>query len=98
MWFVYILFCDQKMFYVGISQNVQQRLLQHKTGKSQFTKQFSDLKLVYVEKGFNKKSAEIREKQLKGWSRAKKKALINGDKEMLISLSKSTELVEVRVG
>ena len=96
MWILYILFCDQKTFYVGITDNLQRRLTQHKNKESFYTKKFSDLVLVYSEK-FNKRSgAEKREKQLKGWTVAKKKALIDGNKELLIKLSKSTGIGEAR--
>lgn len=50
----------------------------HKNKESFFTKKFSDLKLVYCEKYNNKSDASKREKQLKGWSRAKKQMLIDG--------------------
>lgn len=43
----------------------------------------------------DKREAEKRELQIKGWSAAKKKALIDGNKELLKKLSKGTEPVEV---
>jgi putative endonuclease len=76
MWFVYLLFCDQKTFYVGITNDLRNRLLQHKNKQSFFTKKFSDLKLVYYEKYTAKYEAAKREKQIKGWSHAKKQLLI----------------------
>jgi len=94
-WLVYILFCDQKTFYVGVTCNIQKRLKDHQKGYSLFTKKFSDIKLVYLEKYSNSKNAKKRERQLKGWSLAKKKALIAGDKKLLVKLSKSTGLGEV---
>lgn len=78
MWYVYILFCDQKTFYVGITSNLQNRLAEHKSKKSFFTKKFSDMKLVYYEKYRNRFEAAKREKQLKGWSRVKKQMLVDG--------------------
>ena len=65
MWFVYLLLCDQKTFYVGITPDL-------------FTKKFSEIELVYCEKYDDKYQAAKREKQLKGWSVAKKKMLIEG--------------------
>jgi putative endonuclease len=88
-WFVYILFCDQKTFYVGITDNLKRRILEHKEGYSSYTKKFSDIRLVYLENYNIKKKAENREKQLKGWTTAKKKALIKRNKTLLIKLSKS---------
>lgn len=49
-WFVYMLLCDKKTFYIGITNNLKNRINQHKNKLSFFTKKFSDLKLVYCEK------------------------------------------------
>ncbi|MBI2591159.1 MAG: GIY-YIG nuclease family protein [Candidatus Brennerbacteria bacterium] len=95
-WVVYILFCDQKTFYIGITSNLNKRLKEHKSGYSSYTKKFSEIKLVYQEKYPKKSIAEKRENQLKGWSIAKKKALIAGNKDLLIKLSKSFESGEDR--
>jgi predicted GIY-YIG superfamily endonuclease len=92
MWTLYILFCDKKTFYIGITDNLETRLKQHKLKQSFYTKKFSDIECVYTEE-FNKRTeVEKREKQIKGWSIAKKKALISGDKESLIMLSKCSEI------
>jgi putative endonuclease len=91
--FVYILLCDQKTFYVGITGNIDKRLLEHKSKTSFFTKKFSDIELVFQEEHLDKKSAERREKQLKGWSNAKKKALISGNIDKLVQLSKAVSLL-----
>lgn len=92
--FVYILLCDNRKFYIGITDNLERRIEQHHKKQSSYTKQFSIIKLVYSEKFATRLKAEIREKQLKGWSIAKKKALISGNKKLLINLSKSTGLNE----
>ena len=78
MWYVYMLLCDKKTFYVGISDNPTKRFLEHKAGKSFFTKRFSEFHFVYCEKYLNKHEAAARERQLKGWSKAKKQMLIDG--------------------
>jgi len=94
MWILYILFCDHKTFYVGITDNLERRLRQHRNKESFFTKKFYELELVYTEK-FNKRvEAERREKQIKGWSVAKKKALIDNKRDELIKLSKCREIVD----
>ncbi len=93
-WFVYILFCDQKTYYVGITQNIQQRMYSHKAKRNIATKEFSDIKLVYTENYQTRLFAEKREKQLKKWTAAKKKALIQGNKRLLIQLSKTRSLVD----
>ncbi|MFC1790296.1 GIY-YIG nuclease family protein [Patescibacteria group bacterium] len=90
----YILLCDQKTYYVGITSNLEQRLKSHNSGYNLATKRFSEIKLVYKEFYNNRKRAEKREAQVKRWSRAKKKALIDGNKNLLILLSKSRSSAE----
>lgn len=77
MWYTYILLCDKKTFYVGMTNNLESRLMQHKNKESFFTKKFSDIELVYSEQYNTKSEAAAREKQLKGWSHVKKEKLIN---------------------
>ena len=97
-WFVYILFCDQKSYYIGLTSNLEKRITSHKNKENIATKEFSDLQLVYHEKFPIRRKAEKRERQLKGWSFAKKKALIDGNIELLRQLSKSTGIVDVSTG
>lgn len=70
MWHVYLLLCDQKIFYVGMTNDPKARLAEHRAEKSLFTKKFSDIKFVYCENYPDKYKAALREKQIKGWSRA----------------------------
>jgi len=74
-----MLLCDQKTFYIGMTSDIEKRLNEHKNKESFFTKKFSDITLVYCEKYNSEKEAVKREKQLKGWSRAKKQLLLSGD-------------------
>ena len=76
-WFTYILLCDQKTFYVGITTDLKSRIGEHKNKESFFTKKFSNIELVYSEEHDNKFKAATREKQLKGWGHNKKQLLIN---------------------
>ena len=77
MWYVYILNCDKKTFYVGMTNDLESRLTEHRSKQSFFTKKFSDINIVYSEQFNSKTEAAKREQQLKGWSRAKKVALMN---------------------
>ncbi len=79
---------------MGITRDLDKRVEEHKSKQSFFTKKFSDIRLVYQEKYSDKKSAEQREKQLKGWSSAKKQALIEGNIDKLKQLSKAVSLVK----
>lgn len=65
---------------------------EHISGYSPFTHEFSDFELVHQEEYPTRLFAEKREAQLKGWSVAKKKALIAGDLEKLKKLSKGSML------
>jgi putative endonuclease len=94
MWLVYMLLCDQKTFYIGITNDLQNRFIQHKTKQTFSTKEFSDFKLIYCEKYFTKHQAAIREKQLKGWSHAKKQMLIDGKLGINTCNEFAEELVE----
>src|SRR3989344_5703702 len=91
VWYVYMLLCDQKTFYVGITDNLAGRLHEHRNGKSFFTKKFSRIEIVYCEKYSTKHQAALRERQIKGWSHAKKQMLVDGK----LGYNACTELVEV---
>ncbi|MBT3817333.1 MAG: GIY-YIG nuclease family protein [Candidatus Magasanikbacteria bacterium] len=79
LYYTYILTNTKKtVLYVGVTQNIQKRMIEHKQGKgSHFTKKYNVHVLVYVERYYSIKDAISREKQLKSGSRAKKEFLIN---------------------
>jgi len=89
-WYVYMLLCDEKTFYVGITPDISSRLIQHKRKQSFFTKKFSHIKIVYCEKYQNELEATTRERQLKGWTHTKKQMLIDGK----LGINRCTEIVE----
>jgi putative endonuclease len=63
--------------YVGITNCLARRIEEHKRGKgSEFTRRYNLHKLIYFEAAGSPESAIEREKQIKGWSRARKVALI----------------------
>ena len=65
------------VMYVGVTNNLQRRVLEHKSGEIDgFTKKYRVHKLVYYEYFDDVRAAIAREKQIKGWSRAKKNALV----------------------
>lgn len=66
-----------KVLYTGITNNLERRLFEHRSGTIPgFTKKYNLTKLVYYESSSDVKAAIAREKQIKGWLREKKKALI----------------------
>ena len=77
-YYVYILTNNRgNVMYVGVTNNLTRRLYEHKNGLIDgFTKRYNVHKLVYFEQTCDINEAIAREKQLKGWSRAKKNALI----------------------
>ena len=87
-WKMYILLCNQKTFYTGITDNINRRIEEHKKGYSLYTKQFSDIQLVHQEEFDKRFQAEYIEQQVKRWTFAKKKALIEGNINLLQKLSK----------
>lgn len=87
--YTYILEVSNGQYYVGSTDNLELRLTQHQNGEgAMFTKAHLPVKLIYYEEFERIDDAFRREKQIQGWSRAKKEALIRGDIETLKSLSK----------
>jgi len=76
-YFVYIMSSQRRVLYVGISSNLPRRVWQHKTGALEgFTWKYKVSQLVYYECFRNVRDAIHREKEIKGWMRQKKIALI----------------------
>ena len=77
-YFVYILTnWNNKVMYIGVTNDLKQRLNEHKHQLVDgFTKRYNVHKLVYYEHTTDMRAAIAREKQLKGWLRAKKNALV----------------------
>jgi len=70
--------CADDSYYIGVSNNYSKRFEEHQLGKStkSYTYSRRPVKLVYLEAFHDIKQAISWEKQIKGWSRAKKAALI----------------------
>ncbi len=63
--------------YIGMTNDLVRRINEHKSGRIEgFTKKYRVHKLVYFESTEDVNNAIKREKQLKGWTRAKKKTLV----------------------
>jgi putative endonuclease len=87
---MYILECSDGSFYTGSTWNLEKRLLDHQNSQgAKYTKKLLPVKLVYCEEYARIDEAYFREKQIQGWSRRKKKALIELNEEKLIEYSKS---------
>ena len=93
MYYVYILsnWCDS-VLYIGITNDLPRRLYEHRNGLADgFTKKYNVHKLVYFEYTNDVRSAIEREKQLKGWTRAKKNCLITKENPSWSDLSEAWE-------
>ncbi len=76
-YYVYILTNSSCTLYVGVTSNLEKRLWEHKNKMVDgFTKRYNINKLIYIEEYGSVEEAIAREKQLKGWRREKKMALI----------------------
>ena len=89
-YFVYILLCSDGSYYTGMTNNMDKRLQEHNEGYIQtcYTFKRRPLVLKYFEHFHDVNEAIMKEKQIKGWTRKKKEALINSDFEELIRLAK----------
>lgn len=89
--YVYILICSDNSYYIGVTNNLEKRLIIHEKGinRTCYTVTRLPIKLVFFELFNNPESAIAFEKKLKGWSRKKKEALINKNYHLLPELSKS---------
>ena len=86
--YTYILQCANGQYYVGSTTDLDKRLQEHQAGLgAKFTSKHLPVKLVYKEEFSSIELAFARERQLHGWSRAKKEALIKGEFSSLKELS-----------
>jgi putative endonuclease len=82
--YTYILKCVDGTYYVGSTNNLTLRLEQHHAGiGANYTRKRRPLELIYYEQYDRIDDAFYREKQLQGWSRKKKEALMEGRLEEL---------------
>jgi len=88
--YVYILRCADGAYYTGSTTNLELRLAEHEIGLGgDFTARRQPCNLVFCEAFETLLEAREAELQVKGWSRAKKEALIRRDYDALPALAKS---------
>jgi putative endonuclease len=77
-YYTYMVASRSRVLYVGVTGDLERRVAQHKSGSGDgFTAAYRCDRLVWFERYSSPDSAIAREKQLKGWVRAKKVALIH---------------------
>ncbi len=92
-YYVYIMASDTGTLYIGVTNNVLRRSNEHKMGNViGFTKKYNCNKLIYLEGFLDINHAISREKQLKGWNRSKKQALIKSQNPTWRDLSTTLEI------
>ena len=86
---VYMLHCRGGVFYTGHTENVEARVAQHQSGLIKgFTSNLLPVTLVWCAEFPTREEAIATELRIKGWSRAKKMALIRGDWDLISALAK----------
>ena len=90
-YYVYILECSDRSFYVGVSSNIEKRLNAHNIGlnRDSYTYSRRPVVLKWIQTFTDPEQAITFEKQLKGWSRRKKLALIDEDWDKLVAYSRN---------
>lgn len=85
MFWVYILQCNDKSYYTGHTDNLENRFAQHQNRMISgcYTSTRLPVQLMYSQEFFRREEALAAEKQIQGWSRRKKEALIKGDWQAL---------------
>lgn len=92
-YFIYILLCSDNSYYTGITNDLERRLWEHENGidPKSYTFKRRPVKMVFHERFTEVTQAIAFEKQVKGWRRAKKEAIINERWDLLPGLSKTAK-------
>jgi predicted GIY-YIG superfamily endonuclease len=77
---VYILCCGDGSYYTGQTDNLEKRIAEHEAGEGEaYTSARLPVKLVFSQEFSSRDEAMVCERQIKGWSRKKKEAMMRGD-------------------
>ena len=88
----YILRCNDGSYYTGHSENFELRIAQHQAGETGgYTAARRPVTLVWSDSFPTREEALSAERRIKGWTRAKKEALIRGDWEEIRRLSRNRQ-------
>lgn len=89
VFWVYMLDCADGSYYTGHTDNLEQRIGEHRTGSYPgYTSSRLPVKLVWSQECATRAEALSAELQIKRWSRRKKEAMIRGDWEAVSLLAK----------
>ncbi|MEM9310877.1 MAG: GIY-YIG nuclease family protein [Pseudomonadota bacterium] len=85
----YILRCNDGSYYTGHTDDLEARMAQHRSGAlGGYSAKRLPVELVWSDSFPTRDEAFAAERQIKGWSRAKKEALIVGDWELVSTLAR----------
>ncbi len=88
--YTYILLCSNGSYYTGSTKNLERRFEEHLAGKgAKHTRKYVPIKILYYEEYDRIDVTFYREKQIQGWSRKKKEALMSNKLEELVKYSKN---------
>ena len=95
---VYILECSDESYYTGCTDNLEKRLEQHLLGETNsYVSSRKPFKLAWSGEFASRDCAKEAEKQIKGWSRAKKEAFIAQNFDLLKKLSKNRQKKQAQI-
>ena len=96
-YWIYIIASQTRVLYVGVTNDLVRRIDSHRRGEfSGFSRKYRVRRLVYYELAPSAQAAIAREKQLKGWRRSKKVALIEGSNRTWADLWDSIDVLALR--
>jgi putative endonuclease len=98
LYYVYLLKCKDSAYYVGITSDLERRLMEHNMGKypNAFTYSRRLVELVWFQDFVEPHQAIAFEKRIKKWSRAKKEAVISGNWDVLTELAACKNLTHYK--
>lgn len=90
--YVYILECSDKSYYTGHTDHLESRIAQHQLGQvDSYTASRLPFNLLFSQSFVTREEAISAERQIKGWSRAKKEAMMRGDWKKMSELAKTSQ-------
>lgn len=88
-YYFYMLLCNDDSYYIGHTDDLEKRVSEHQNKVfCNYTSDRLPVQLVFSQRYDSRQEAFEMERKIKKWSRAKKEALINGDFQKLVALSK----------
>ena len=91
--YTYLLRCGDGSYYAGHTDDIDRRMAEHSTGAfGGYTARRLPVSLVWSDSFMTRDEAFANERKLKGWSRAKKEALIAGDWKLISQLARNRQL------